>query len=249
MLQIADDDDVRWITFDRPATLNALTGDGIARAAAGVADAPAGTRALVFSGAGERSFTSGVDVAEFQAMDPNRARAFIETLRTLLDAVRTAPYVTICAINGYCLGAGMELAMAADLRVAADSASFGMPEIAVGIPSVLDAALLQQHIGLSRAKEMLLTGRRYPAADLERWGFLNAVVPLAEVGATVRGLLADTARHSPAAVASQKRLFETWQNEPLRSSLAISIDEFAGVFAEEATARAVADYQAKRRAR
>lgn len=241
MLRTVDDADVRWIWFDRPDKLNALTLDGIGEATSRVAAAPPSTRAVVFRGAGERSFSSGVDVTAFRGMDPDRARAFITALKGLLDTVRTAPLVTVCAVNGYCLGAAMELAMAADLRVAADSASFGMPEIAVGIPSVLDSALLQRHIGLSRAKEMLLTGRRYPAADLESWGFLNAVVPVGDLDTTVRRFLHET-RHSPAAVAAQKRLFETWQNETLGTSLDVSVDEFAGVFADPATAQSVESY-------
>lgn len=244
MLQVTDADEVRWIRFQRPEKLNALTLDGIRQGTDLVAHAPRHTRAAVFEGAGDRSFSSGVDVGQFRGLTPERAREFITELGRFLDAVRTAPYLTVCAINGYCLGAAMELAMVTDLRIAADTASFGMPEIAVGIPSVLDSALLQQHIGLTRAKEVLLTGWRYPAAELDRWGFLNAVVPAAELTATVRRFLDGTTRHSPAAVAAQKRLFETWQNEPLGTSLAVSVDEFAGVFAEAETAGAVESYLA-----
>lgn len=247
MLHVTDDEGVRWIRFQRPEKLNALTVDGIREAATLVTGSPPATRAVVFRGAGDRSFTSGVDVNQFRGLNPDRARSFILELKRLLDAVRTAPSLTVCAINGYCLGAGMELAMAADLRVAADTAAFGMPEIAVGIPSVLDSALLQQHVGLSRAKEILLTGRRYPAADLDRWGFLNAVVPADELDATVRRFLGEITPHSPAAVAAQKRLFESWQNEPLDTALNISVDEFAGVFADPATAEAVESYIEARR--
>lgn len=249
MLHMTDDEGVRWIRFERPEKLNAFTADGIRDAATYVTGAPPTTRAVVFRGAGNRSFSSGVDVSHFRDLDPDRARAFITELKGLLDAVRTAQFLTVCAVNGYCLGAGMELAMAADLRVAADTASFGMPEIAVGIPSVLDSALLQQHVGLSRAKEILLTGRRYPAADLDRWGFLNAVVPIEELDATVQRFLDETTPHSPAAVAAQKRLFETWQNQPLDTSLDVSVDEFAGVFADSVTADAVESYIAAHRRR
>lgn len=249
MLHVTDDAGIRWIRFDRPEKLNALTLEGIRTAAVEVAGAPPTTRAVVFRGTGDRSFTTGVDVNQFRDLTPDRARAFIVELKGLLDAVRTAPYVTVCAVNGYCLGAGMEVAMAADLRVAADTASFGMPEIAVGIPSVLDSVLLQQHVGLSRAKEILLSGRRYPAADLDRWGFLNAVVPVDELDAAVSALLADVTRHSPVAVAAQKRLFENWQNEPLGTSLDLSVEEFSGIFADPATAAAVDAYIAARRSR
>lgn len=127
--------------------------------------------AIVFTGAGDRSFSAGVHVDAFLDLTPRSARELIRDLKALPEAIRQALIPTVCAVNGYCLGGAMELAMVCDVRVAARSARFGMPEIKVGIPSVLDAALLQQHVGLSRAKEMLLTGDLYGAETLEQWGF------------------------------------------------------------------------------
>jgi enoyl-CoA hydratase len=145
-------------------------------------------------------------------------------------------------VNGYCLGAAFELALACDIRIAADSAQFGLPEIKVGIPSVIDAALLQQHVGLSTAKEMILTGDLYPAADLARRGALNAVVPAADLHAETRRMLARLTGHSPAAMAAQKRLFETWQNTTLAAGIEASVSEFAAVFDNPQTAGIVETY-------
>ncbi len=240
---VRDVDQTRWVSFDRPEKLNALTPDDIAVARRAVEDLPQGVRAVVFTGAGERAFSAGVHVDVFRAMSAADARAFISELGRLLSVVRQAPVPTVAAIHGYCLGGAMELAMACDLRVATTEAVFGMPEIKVGIPSVLDAALLQQYVGLSRAKEILLTGDLYGVADLEGCGFLNRVVAAGDLRQATATLAQAVGGHAPAAVAAQKRLFETWQNVGLRSSIDASIGEFAEVFADPDARERIAAYR------
>lgn len=242
-MQIEDVDGVRRVLFDRPQNLNALTREDIVGTRALVEEACRSMDAVVFSGAGERSFSAGVHVESFLDLTPETARELIEELKALLEAVRRAPIPTVCAINGYCLGGAMELAMVCDVRVAARNARFGMPEIKVGIPSILDAALLQQHIGLSRAKEMLLTGDLYGAEEMERWGFLNAVVEQEDLDGQVNRMLDRLTGHSRTALASQKRLFEVWQNATLREAINASVDEFARVFGEEETRERVRAYR------
>lgn len=239
---VEDHHHTRWIRFNRPESLNALTRDDIAVATQAVQDLPPESRVVVFAG-GRRAFSAGVHVATFQGLSAADARAFITELGGLLTAVRHAPVPTVCAVNGYCLGGAMELALACDLRVAATDSMFGLPEIKVGIPSVLDAALLQQHLGLSKAKEVILTGELYTVADLEAPGFVNRLVSPEAVTKTAEELAASLAEHSPAAMASQKRLFETWQNTGLDASVAASIGEFAEVFADEETQRRVTSYR------
>ena len=99
-----------------------------------------------------------MDVSAFLVLNASTARAFIVPLKVMLNTVRMAPLPTIAGINGGCIGAGLELAAACDLRIAVNTAKFGLPEIKVGIPSALDAALLQQYLGLARAKEMMILG-------------------------------------------------------------------------------------------
>src|SRR5438874_758437 len=142
----------------------------------------------------------------FRDLTPATARRLIETVRDCVGAVRTAPFPAICAINGHCLGVAFEIALAGDLRIAASHATVGLPEIKVGIPSVVDAALLQQHVGLSKAKELILTGDLYPVTELERYGLFNAVVPAEQLLAETRRLLDRVANWTPTVVASQKRL-------------------------------------------
>ncbi|OUM84709.1 MAG: hypothetical protein BAA01_06140 [Bacillus thermozeamaize] len=245
-LLVKDQHGVRWIFFNRPEKLNALTREDIRDAHRRVQEASEqGLDAIVFRGMGERSFSAGVHVESFRNLSTAEARELISELRGLLDAVRTSPLPTVSAINGYCIGGAMELAMACDIRIAVTHARFGMPEIKVGIPSVLDAALLQQHIGLSKAKEMLLTGDLYGVEEMDKYGLINQVVEPHALDEAVERMLQRITVHSKAAIRSQKRLFEVWQNTTLQESINASVNEFALVFGEEETRKAVEKYVKK----
>jgi enoyl-CoA hydratase/carnithine racemase len=243
-LNIEDRDGIRWITLNRPEKLNALTRDDLQALIGGLEPLPADVEAIVLRGTGTRAFSAGVDVDTFRELTPEGARRFITELGDVTAAVRRAPVATICVIQGYCLGGAMELAMACDLRVATTGASFGMPEIKVGIPSVLEASLLQQYVGLSKAREMLLTGDLYPASELAPFGFLNDVVEPADLLASVRRLADRVGRHARPATAAQKRLFQTWQTVGLQAGIEASIGEFAEVFAHPETLERVTGYRA-----
>jgi enoyl-CoA hydratase/carnithine racemase len=236
-------DGVRWIVLDRPAKLNALTPADIRALTRLVADPGPGTRALVFTGAGSRSFCAGVHTATFVDLDPPGAHAFIGELRDCLAAVRTSPLPTAAMVRGFCLGAGFELALACDLRVSTEDSQFGLPEVKVGIPSVVDAALLPAHVGLAMATEIILTGDLYPAAELYRLGLLNRVVPAEHLTAETEELLARVTRHTPAVLASQKRLFEVWHNQSLVDAIDHSVEEFAAMFALPETHEAIRRYR------
>lgn len=235
-----DEDGVRWITFTRPEKLNALLPDDLAAIIHALADRAPMPKAAVLTGAGPRAFSSGMHLDAFHDLTPVSARALIETVRDCVGSVRTAPFPTISMVNGHCLGVAFEMALACDLRVAADHATVGLPEIKVGIPSVVDAALLQQHVGLSKAKEMILTGDLYPVVDLDRFGLFNALVPADNLLAATRELLARVTPWTPTVVAAQKRLFEIWQNASLVDGIEASVDIFAEVFSAPETAAQVA---------
>lgn len=113
-------------------------------------------RVVIFTGSGKKSFSAGMDANEFNHLSPQDAYELISELKMICQLIRTIPQPVIMAINGYCIGGAFEMYMAADIRVASKNAIFSMPEINLGIPSVLDSVLLQQHVGLSLAKEMLL---------------------------------------------------------------------------------------------
>jgi enoyl-CoA hydratase/carnithine racemase len=199
----------------------------------------------VLTGAGQRAFSAGMHLDAFVDLTPETARRLIAAVRDCLAAVRLAPFPTISMINGHCLGAAFEITLASDLRIAARHAAVGLPEIQVGIPSVVDAALLQQHVGLSKAKEMILTGDLYPVVDLEALGLFNAVVPAEELQAATQQMLDRVTPWTPTVMAAQKRLFEIWQNSALAEGIEASVDVFAGVFASPETAAQIAERRAR----
>src|SRR5580658_498154 len=150
-----------WITFDRPEKLNVVHPEDLSGLRDVIADLSAGVQAIVFTGAGPAAFSAGMNIDAFGGLTPARAYALIGDLAQVMRAIRHSPVVTVAAISGYCLGAAFELALACDLRAAAPTASVGLPEIKVGVPSVIDAALLPAFVGLSKAREMVLTGDIY----------------------------------------------------------------------------------------
>lgn len=237
-------DGVRTITFDRPAKLNALTAAELTEVTRLVQEPGADVRALVFTGAGDRAFSAGMHVDSFDGLAPADARGLITKVRDFVGGVRTSPLPTMAVVNGYCLGAAFELALACDLRVSADTAQYGLPEVKVGIPSVVDASLLQEHVGLAMAKEIILTGDLYDAAEMHRLGLLNRVVARERLAAEAAELLARVTRHTPTVLASQKRLFEAWLNTSLRVGIEQSVDEFARVFESPETRAQVARHRA-----
>lgn len=228
-------DGVIWITFDRPAASNALTLSDCDRVVEVLSHLGSRPRAVVFRGAGERSFSAGMHLRGFPGLDPSTARDFITRNRNLLAIIRTAPFPTICSINGHCLGTGMGIALAADIRIAVTHATFGVPEIKVGVPSVCDIALLQQHVGLGMAKEMILTGDSYSAEQMWHFGLLNRLVEPDQLAAETQRMVDSIAVHTPTVVAAQKRLFEVWQNTTLTAGIDASLEVFAGVFAAAET--------------
>src|SRR5205085_1765684 len=160
--------DVVWCALDRPP-LN-LFEPGLITALRTTFETLARDttiRATVLAGRG-RAFTAGMDVRVLHGLNATSARALITDLCAAIDAVHRAPFPVLAAVHGACLGAGFELALACDLRLAAADASFGLPEVRVGVPSVIQAALLPPLIGPGRAAEMLLLGTRGAAAFLEK---------------------------------------------------------------------------------
>lgn len=230
------------ITFNRPESLNAVLPEEVDVICKELTNLD-GVKAVVFRGAGDRAFSAGMHVAAFETFDQPGARKFIETARDLLAAVRKTDVITISVIDGYCLGIGFEMALACDLRVATPNSQFGLPEIKVGIPAVLDAVLVQHYVGLGLAKEIILTGDPFPLSALSPHAVFNAVVERDQLEDEVERLLGLTTRHTAIAIASQKRLFETWLNTRLGDGIDISMDEFTGVFAYPETLEQFARYR------
>ncbi len=139
----------------------------------------------------------------------------------------------IARIDGYALGAGLEVAASCDLRVASDRSLFGMPEVKVGIPSVIEAALLPALIGWGRTRELLLTGANISAEEAQRWGLVEQVVPPAALDAKVEAMLTDILACGPQAIRRQKALIRYWEDHTVTDSIAQGIKSFAASFTDD----------------
>ena len=185
-------------------------------------------RVVVFSGAGGRAFIGGADINHMATMrHPDDGRAFITMIHKLCQSIRDCPVPVICRLEGYTLGAGVEVAAACDIRIAADSAHFGMPEVKVGVPSVVEAALLPRLIGWGRTSWLLLTAENIDAATADRWGFVEQVVPVARLADAVERCVRSIVEGAPQSVRGQKRLMRRWERLSIDEAVQAGIDAFA----------------------
>ncbi|HZB90211.1 MAG TPA: enoyl-CoA hydratase [Stellaceae bacterium] len=187
-------------------------------------------RVLVLTGAGERAFIGGADIRDMAALDRESAASFIGALHRACAALRRLPVPVIARIHGYALGAGLEVAAACDLRIASEHARFGMPEVKVGIPSVIEAALLPTLIGWGRTRRLLLTGETIDAREAERWGLVEWCVPSAQLDAAVGELTDAVLACGPTAIRLQKRLVHDWEELPMGAAIERGIATFAEAF-------------------
>ena len=200
--------------------------------------ADAELRAVVLGGAEGRPFVGGADIREMAALrDQAAARAFIELVHGCCRAVRDCPVPVLARIEGYALGAGLELAAACDLRIAAADARFGMPEVRVGLPSVVEAALLPGLIGWGRARRLLLLGEMIGAAEALEWGLVERVVPASGLDAAVEEWLGLLGAAGPVALRSQKALMREWENLPTDRAVAAGIDAFMATWRSDEAVR------------
>ena len=223
--------DVAWCTLDRPP-LNLLDPELIAALHATFTDLTSDptVRAAVLTGKG-RAFTGGMNVRVLHDLDAMGAKALITSVHAMIASVHHAPFPTIARVNGFCLGAGFELALACDVRIAATAARLGLPEVRVGVPSVIEAALLPALVGPGRAAEMLLTGEAIDAERAQAWGLVNRVVPMEELDAAVASVVDKILTCGPAAIRLQKELMVRWRYTELASAIEHGIDAFASAYA------------------
>jgi enoyl-CoA hydratase len=242
------------ITIDNPTKLNTLGRELMARIIAAVAGLAADpeVRLVILTGAGGHAFCGGADLGELAALDQGSAREFITLVHRTCDAFRRLPVPVIARIDGYALGAGLELAASCDLRVASERSQFGMPEVGVGIPSVVEAALLPGLIGWGRARRLLLTGERIDAAGALQWGLVDRIAPAEELDGAVDRLARPILAAGPRAIRLQKALIRDWEQVPTGEAIRRGIECFAEAYASDEPNRmagaALAAMRARRRA-
>lgn len=206
-------------------------------------------RAVVLRGEGERAFIGGADIAEMAALDAEAARSFITLVHRSCDCFRRVPVPVIARINGWVLGAGLEVAAACDLRVAGSEARFGMPEVRIGVPSVVEAALLPRLIGWGRTRQLLLTGNTIDAAAALSWGLVEDVVAPADLDAAVERMLAGILDSGPHAIRLQKALIRDWEDLTVDVAVQNGIDCFASAWQTDEPRRMMQDFLAAQKAR
>jgi enoyl-CoA hydratase/carnithine racemase len=178
-------------------------------------------RVAVLAGKG-KTFCGGADTGELKKLTIETAGAFVEKIHNVCAAIRDLPVPVVARLHGAVIGAGLEIAAACDLRVAADGTKFAMPEVRLGIPSVVEAALLPRLMGSGRAAWLVLTGEAIDARRALEWGLIEEI---GDGEVLVKQLLAA----NQAALSTQKQLLQLWDEASLATSVAASIERFAQV--------------------
>ncbi|MBI4611541.1 MAG: enoyl-CoA hydratase/isomerase family protein [Candidatus Rokubacteria bacterium] len=230
VLLVESRDSIAWLRLNRPPlnlfvpNLIEVLGEtfrGLARNQS--------VRLAVISGSG-RAFSAGVDVKILRDLDVASAKRFIAALHDTIRAVHEAPFPVIAMLHGYCLGGAFELAMACDLRTASTGCRLGLPEIKVGVPSVIEAALMPALIGPGRAAEYLLTGELISADQALQWGLLNRLAEPEQLEAVTRELAGKILSCAPTAVRLQKELLIRWRKTDLATAIQYGINAFATTY-------------------
>ena len=237
------DGGIATVSVNNPARLNCLGTAQIAAfidAVTALADDP-DLRVLIVTGEGDRAFMGGADLLELGELDPKRAREFLTLIHRMCKALRDLPVPVIARVNGYCLGAGLEVMAACDLHIAGDNAVFGMPEVKIGLPSVVEAALLPQLIGWGRTKLLLYTGDNIDARTALEWGLVEQVVPAADLDAAVGSRVRSIVESGPKAVRLQKELIREWEAMPVGDAIEAGIRCIVRAYQTDEPARMVGE--------
>ena len=224
-MDVEFEDSVARIFLNRPEKANALNSAMLVALAQVFSSLDLETlRVVVVAGRG-RNFCGGADAAELKALVPANAGAFVEKIHQVCKVIRDLPVPVVARLHGAVIGAGLEIAAACDLRVAAEGTKFSMPEVKLGIPSVVEAALLPRLMGSGRAAWLVLTGDAIDARRALDWGLVEEVAADVDLaaGKLVKSLMAG----DPGALREQKRLLQLWDEAPLATAVAASIAAFS----------------------
>ncbi len=235
MVELRIKDGIAGIFLNRPEKSNALSSLVLEELHAKLKqiDRDPGLRVAVLAGHG-KSFCGGADIHEMSALEASTAAAFIGKIHACCDAIRKLRVPVVARLHGAVIGAGLELAASCDLRIAAEGTRFAMPEVLLGMPSVVEAALLPRLVGAGRAARLVLTGEAIDAQTALAWGLVEELAPLAALDERVGQLLERLAAADPVALAAQKALLRLWQEAPLAEAVAASIGIYAMAYESSA---------------
>ncbi|MDX1388757.1 MAG: enoyl-CoA hydratase-related protein [Acidobacteriota bacterium] len=244
-------DRIAWITINRPDKLNALNRATMTAIddAVGEAVARDDVGTVVITGAGEKAFVAGADIKEMADLDARAAQEFSWFLQACLDRIERAPKPVIAAVNGFALGGGCELAMACHVRIAADSAKFGQPEVNLGlIPGAGGTQRLQRIVGRGRALDLVLTGGMIDAAEAHRIGLVNRVVDRPSLHDEVKRYAANLNSKGPLALARAIEAVISGGEVSLAEALKLEAGLFGLCFATEDMQEGTRAFLEKRKA-
>jgi len=216
---------VAYVTVNNPEKRNALGIAGkkqLAQAFQRLAQDEL-LRVSVLTGAGDRSFIAGADLAEMKDLTAKGAKEEHTWTHRVCEAIRTQPVPAIARINGFCFGAGMEIAASCDMRIGITTAKFGMPEVRFGIPSGMEACLLPQLIGWGKTRELVYTGDAIDAAEAYRCGFLEQLVEPAGLDTGVGRWISSILAAGPRAIRLQKALVRDWERMTINQAVQAGI--------------------------
>lgn len=248
-VQLKKEPPLGWIYLNRPDKLNAINEQLMKdlRQAVDELVADDQIRVIIITGQG-KAFSAGADISQFKTLNGLTAWEFAKKGRELMDYIENLPKPTIAMINGYALGGGLELAMACDIRIAAEEAQVGLPEITLGIyPGFGGTQRLIRLIGKGKAMEMMMTGDRIPAREAERLGLVNKVVPLTELEKETRNFAIKLAEKPPVALKLIKLLVNQGLDIPILAGLNMESLGWGVVFSTEDAKEGVNAFFEKRK--
>lgn len=244
------DNGVAVLTIDRQDKLNALDPQVVEEIGQNLLELQSeGPRAIIITGAGERAFVAGADITAMRGMDALEAKRFAEIGHAAMALLDRSPVPTIAAINGFALGGGLEIALACDIRIAAENASFGFPEVGLGIlPGMGGTQRAPRIVGPAIAKELIFTGRRIKVEEARLIGLVNHVVPEGDALKAAKEMAAQIAANGPIAVQHAKAAANRALDVDIISGLEYEADQFALLFATEDAKEGMGAFVEKRKA-
>lgn len=244
------DGDVVTLTIERPDVMNCLSFPTLRRFRTLLEELreDLSIRCILITGSGEKAFCAGADLKERKTMPADRVPHFVRNIRALMDDVEAMPQPTIAVVQGFAFGGGTELMLSCDLRVAAEDAKFGLTEVSLAIiPGAGGTQRLPRLIGKSRAKDLILTGRRLDAAEAERMGLVNRVAPRAALDAAAREVADQIAGNGPVAVRAAKAAIDEGSELPIAQGLEVEASCYERTLTTDDRLEALAAFAEKRK--
>lgn len=223
------------LTIDRPEALNSLNSSVLAELEASLEriEKDSDIRALIVTGEG-KAFVAGADIAQMQSMSVDEAYEFANFGDRVFTRLARLEVPVICAVNGYALGGGLELALSCDIRIASEKAKFGQPEVGLGItPGFGGTQRLSRVVGMAKAMELILTGKTILAQEAEKIGLANYVVPHEELMSEAKAMARMIAANAPVAVRESKKAIRQFWCADIYTDLEFEAGAFSRCFATE----------------